>query len=142
MDKKTSSVLIQPLNNFGDTRGDMFRLDDASLSFVHDLHDVHFGTILPGATRGNHYHLSRKEVLILTYIDGCTVAWQEAGSQETIQKAFEGSGTVSFGFDAGVTHAIKNTGTQPMSLIALSDGKPNAEQPDTVRNVLLENIVK
>ncbi|ACF13812.1 hypothetical protein Ctha_1349 [Chloroherpeton thalassium ATCC 35110] len=136
--QKQNGVTIQHLNDFGDTRGEMFRLDEESVAFVGNLQDMHFGAILPGAVRGNHYHIARKELLILIHKEACTVAWQEGEDGEIVRQVFDGNGTVALGFEAGVTHAIKNTGSVPMYLIALSNDSVQAQKPDAVRNVILE----
>jgi len=62
-----SRVQVFPLSNNGDNRGSSFSIPSQILSFVGEVGDIHLTTIAPGAIRGNHYHLRRREALIVLY---------------------------------------------------------------------------
>ncbi|NQT23914.1 WxcM-like domain-containing protein [candidate division KSB1 bacterium] len=132
-----SSITIHHLDNLGDQRGVMHRVDQSSLDFLDPCREMHSGTIEPGAIRGNHYHTDRKELLIIIHSDEFQFAWQEKGQADIQIETFTGSGAVTIEISPGAIHAIKNTGQKSMTLIACSDGEFDPEYKDTIRRTIL-----
>jgi len=130
-------IEIRHLNNLGDHRGVMHRINQSSLDFLGQFREMHTGTIEPGAIRGNHYHTNRKELLIMIHSDTFQFAWQEAGQGIIQTKTFTGSGAAAIEISPGAIHAIKNTGQQTVTMIACSDGKFDPEYKDTIRETIL-----
>jgi dTDP-4-dehydrorhamnose 3,5-epimerase-like enzyme len=60
-----TKVQITQLNNNGDARGFSFMAPAEALAFVGRMADVHLASMKPGAVRGNHYHLRRREAIVV-----------------------------------------------------------------------------
>lgn len=130
-------IVINRLDNLGDQRGVMHRVNRSSLDFLGRCREMHAGTIEPGAIRGNHYHTDRKELLIVIHSDRFRFVWQEKNQDNVHTETFAGSGAVAIEISPGAIHAIKNTGQQSMTLIACSDGPFDQEYKDTGRRRIL-----
>ncbi len=52
-------IQISELSNNGDVRGFSFTAPPAALNFLGRIADMHLASTLPGAVRGNHYHLRK-----------------------------------------------------------------------------------
>lgn len=65
------------LSNQGDERGRSYNIPLDTLNFVGIVRDVHVATIVPNATRGNHYHVNRKEFILVWYDDSWVLAWDQ-----------------------------------------------------------------
>ena len=115
----------------------MFRLQKRELAYLFSINEMHFGEILPGHVRGNHYHVDKKEMLIVRYADTWKLVWGSVDGLGPRKRIFEGKGTVRVEIDAGVPHAVKNEGSAPLVLISLSDAESAADGGDTVRFVLI-----
>jgi len=108
--------------------------------FVHglgegaDIRAVHVVAIYPGQTRGNHYHASTNEVLLMFSGRGMFY-WEEEGALREHQ--IEGAPTV-IKIPAGIKHAFKNMGESTVYLIAVRDGEHDASNPDIVRVELVK----
>jgi dTDP-4-dehydrorhamnose 3,5-epimerase-like enzyme len=114
-------IEITALEYYGDARGALYNISDADLQFLDSIQNIHFGKIHPNSVRGNHYHLQTKELLIISYSDAWTLAWATKDSAQISTRKFAGSGSVMIKIDEGVAHAVKNTGSKDLELIALSD---------------------
>ncbi len=58
-------IQITELSNRGDARGFSFTAPAEALAFVGRMADVHLASTRPGAVRGNHYHLRRREAIVV-----------------------------------------------------------------------------
>jgi dTDP-4-dehydrorhamnose 3,5-epimerase-like enzyme len=130
-------IKIQRLKNIGDVRGDLFKIQQGSLDFLSAIRDIHFGTIQPNAIRGNHYHVGKCEVLIISYSDQWKLVWSETDSAKTHEREFAGIGTVLIEIDEGIVHAIHNTGNLSLNIISLSNRSYNRKYPDTIKKILV-----
>ncbi|PYX43661.1 MAG: hypothetical protein DMG79_21935 [Acidobacteria bacterium] len=62
----TKKLQFTELSNNGDARGFSFTAPAEALAFVGRTADVHLASTGPGAVRGNHYHLRRREAIVVT----------------------------------------------------------------------------
>ncbi|MDH4202456.1 MAG: WxcM-like domain-containing protein [Phycisphaerae bacterium] len=132
-----SDIRITILENHGDHRGNSFNIPEDSLIYLHRAQNVHIANVKPAAVRGNHYHLKRKE-LLLVYHDGPWLLCWDTGEQTPIQKKiFEGAGCALIEIAPDVSHAIQNTGNGALVIVVLSDHVYSPEDSDTYTRTLL-----
>lgn len=129
---------FQWIENCADSRGDSYYIPKEAIDFVGAVDEIHFATIVPGATRGNHYHTERREFIFLIFSDSWRLAWVLLGATDMTTQDFEGEGAVLIQVQPSVVHAIKNTGKSPIHLASFSNRRYNPQNPDTFREVLLE----
>ena len=130
-------VVVRILENSGDHRGDHFLILQETLTFLGGIDTMHIADILPGSIRGNHYHVDQKESVIVLHKDTWTLGWAAPESNTVKSREFTGSGAVSIEIGSHVAHALSNTGTKSLTIIALSDGMKKRDGVNTVRKVLL-----
>jgi mannose-6-phosphate isomerase-like protein (cupin superfamily) len=99
-----------------------------------DIRGVHVVSIYPGQVRGNHYHEHANETLFIFSGKGIFY-WEEEGALR--QHQVEG-GLHVITVPPGVRHAFRNTGTEPVYLLAVRDGAFDSANPDVVRSGLVE----
>ena len=131
-------IEIKVIDNYGDTRGDLYDISDADLQFLDKIQNIHFGKINPNFVRGNHYHRQSKEMLIVSYSDVWTLAWAAKDTARISTKEFMGSGAVLIKINAGVAHALKNNGVKDLALIALSNKRFPKENTDASTRILID----
>ncbi len=95
-----------------------------------DLRGVHVVAILPGQTRGNHYHEKTNEFLFMFAGKGAFY-WEEEGK---IREHPVGGSPTMITIPAGIRHAFTNTGQDTVYLIALRDGEYDSQNPDVVKS--------
>jgi UDP-2-acetamido-2,6-beta-L-arabino-hexul-4-ose reductase len=95
--------------------------------------NVHVVVTRPGEIRGNHYHERTAEVMTVTGQALVRVS-SVAGIEDVEIPAGEAR---RFRFAPGVTHAIKNTGSVDMLLVAFATEPHDRDNPDTFRNEIL-----
>ena len=115
-----AKVEIRELPNRGDQRGFSYTLPAEALTFLERVQDVHLASVLPGAIRGNHFHLRRREVILVSYSDKWSFHWDEGPESSALHRTFGGSGTVMIQVSPGASHAVRNDGHQPFILVAAS----------------------
>ncbi len=122
-----------------DHRGTSYTLPAEALAFLGSVAEVHAADVLPGAVRGNHYHEGRSEALLVTFNDGCRVAWALPGKDMRV-RTFQGRGAILLAIGADVAHAVENTGHEPLQLISCSNKIWDPRQgPDTFPRILLDS---
>ncbi len=129
---------IRFLDNREDERGYCFNVPGGVLEYLGGLGDMHVVEIKPATLRGNHYHLGRKEIIVIIYEDTWTLAWDAGADCPAQTREFDGNGAVAVEFDAGVAHALKNTGSRPLLAVSCSDKSGAAD--DTFRKILIEPV--
>jgi len=126
----TSRVTIEPVPLRRDARG--WVLEPVALQTLAAARNAHAVFTEPGAVRGNHYHPRGTEVLVV--VGPAQVRWREGGALRDVDvppgQAFR------FTIPAGVAHAIRNPGPQPLFLIAFNTVAHDPDRPDAVREVL------
>jgi mannose-6-phosphate isomerase-like protein (cupin superfamily) len=112
--------VIEVLQSRGDARGEAFDVPRAMLGKLGAASETHLVTMLPGSVRGNHQHPSSAEILVVFHRDRWLLAWRAPGG-EAEQCEFTGVGAVAIYLEAGVAHALRNTGGAELVLTSLSN---------------------
>jgi hypothetical protein len=131
------SLRYRLLENSGDERGLSFQTGPQWIAFLGKLDDAHIATILPGSSRGNHYHLQRREVIAVLFTDEWQLAWDQGMGTAVSVKQFSGAGAVLVEVDPGASHAIANTGKELLWIVGLSNGAWDPRAPDSYPRKLL-----
>ena len=113
-------IQISELKNFGDARGFSFTAPAEALEFVGRMLDVHVAATGPGAVRGNHYHLRRREAIVVLPGTKWSFHWDEGEGREPEHRAFTGKTAVLVLVSPGASHAVRNDGEAPLWLVAIS----------------------
>jgi dTDP-4-dehydrorhamnose 3,5-epimerase-like enzyme len=116
----TAKVQIAELSNYGDARGFSFTAPAEALAFVGRMADVHLAATAPGAVRGNHYHLRRREAIVVLPGPKWSLHWDEDDASGAQHRSFNGSAAVLVTVSPGASHAVRNDGDQTMWLVAIS----------------------
>jgi len=115
----TTGIQILELANLGDARGLSFTAPAEALAFVGRMADVHVASIKPGSVRGNHYHLRRREAILLLPGTKWSLHWDDTG-QPPVHRSFDGASAWLVLVSPGVSHAVRNDGDRDVWLMAIS----------------------
>jgi dTDP-4-dehydrorhamnose 3,5-epimerase-like enzyme len=129
---------FQRVENRADSRGDSYYIPREAIDFVGAIDEIHFATILPSAIRGNHYHIGRREFILLVFSDRWRLVWGSLEGADVTTEDFDGKGAVLIQVQPRIVHAIKNTGNKPIELVSFSNKQYDPQNPDTFRKVLIE----
>jgi dTDP-4-dehydrorhamnose 3,5-epimerase-like enzyme len=132
------AIHITELRNTGDARGRSFSLGALLTARVGAIEDAHLATIVPGAIRGNHYHVKRREAILVLYSDAWTLHHDRGEGTAPQQHRFEGEGAVLLDVDPLCGHAIQNTGSRELTILGCSNGPYDEKNPDAFRRVMVE----
>jgi oxalate decarboxylase/phosphoglucose isomerase-like protein (cupin superfamily) len=113
-------IQISELGNRGDVRGFSFTTPPEALDFVGEIRDMHLASTLPGAVRGNHYHLRRREAIVMLPGTTWSLHWHEGEGMATEKHSFDGSSAVLILISPGTSHAVRNEGSTPLWFVACS----------------------
>src|SRR2546425_8339997 len=114
-----AKIRICELSNSGDGRGSSFTAPAEALAFLGRMADVHLASTKPGAVRGNHYHLRRREAIVVLPGAKWSLHWDE-GDMETAQhQRFSGDNTVMVLVSPGASHAVRNDSDELLWLVAI-----------------------
>ena len=117
----TAKVQITELTNNGDTRGFSFTAPAEALAFVGRMSDVHVASTKPGAIRGNHFHLVRREALVIMPGARWSLHWNEGEDSPAQHREFNGATAVLVLISPGASHAVRNdSDDRELQLIAIS----------------------
>lgn len=119
------------LTDSGDERGSSFPVPGTWLAGTFPLRDGHVTTLLPGYIRGNHFHRTRNEILIVMSEDRWSLHWDTGEGTACQYQQFEGRGTVVIRVGPHASHAIRNDGSVLLHLVGLSDDLYDPAVPDT-----------
>jgi dTDP-4-dehydrorhamnose 3,5-epimerase-like enzyme len=124
-------TIIESIKVHSDERGFIFEpLKAQELSIQRNAHIV---VNMPGAVRGNHYHLEGTEIISVTGPASVRIREKEVLRDVEVPK----DEVYTFTFPPGVSHAFKNTGNQPNILAAFNTLEHDPENPDVVSNILM-----
>lgn len=126
------SVRVTPLEGRSDIRGTSFGVDVPFAS----IGECHVATVRPGAIRGNHFHRTRRELLVVLYSDRWTLLWDEGEGSPVQSRAFEGEGAVLMEAEPLCAHAVRNDGARDLQIMSLGDTR----DADTFPRVLAEPV--
>ena len=115
----TSRIQILELPNHGDARGLSFVVPDQALAFLNGLGHVHCAASKPGAVRGNHYHLRRREATIVLPGSKWSLHWAEDSKCDPQHREFDGNAAVLLLLPPQTVHAIRNDGSGELWLFAI-----------------------
>jgi dTDP-4-dehydrorhamnose 3,5-epimerase-like enzyme len=115
-----SRIRIIELPDRGDARGYSFTTPAEALEFVGAIQDVHFASVLPGAVRGNHFHLRRREAIVIFGQSTWSFHWDEGESTPPRHKEITRPGATLITVAPGASHAVRNDGSQVLTLAAFS----------------------
>jgi dTDP-4-dehydrorhamnose 3,5-epimerase-like enzyme len=113
-------IQISELSNSGDGRGFSFTAPAEALAFVGRMADVHMAETKPNAVRGNHYHLRRREAIMVLPGSRWSFHWDEGPGTPVQHRAFDGSCAVVVLVAPGTSHAVRNDGAEALWLVAIS----------------------
>ena len=114
------NIQISELGNNGDARGFSFTTPTEALDFVEPVADIHLACTAPGAIRGNHYHLRRREAIVLLPGTAWSLHWDEGEGMPAQHRSFAGNSAVLVLVSPGASHAVRNDGDAPLWLMACS----------------------
>ena len=127
------AVPCERLNVIRDQRG--FVLELLMAEDFAAQRNAHIVVSLPGVVRGNHYHAKGTETIAI--LGPSLVRFRDRGKIEDVvvpdQEAWR------FVFLPGVSHAIKNLSGEPNILVAFNTTEHDPADPDTHRDLLIEN---
>jgi len=115
-----AKVQISELRNSGDARGFSFTAPAEALAYVGRMADVHLASTKPGAVRGNHYHLRRREAIVVLPGACWSFHWGEDDGGAAQHREFDGSSAVLVLIAPGASHAVPNDGESTLWLMAIS----------------------
>jgi mannose-6-phosphate isomerase-like protein (cupin superfamily) len=113
-------IQISELGNHGDVRGFSFTTPPEALEFVGQVRDMHLASTAPGSVRGNHYHLRRREAIVILPGTAWSLHWYEGEGAAAEHRSFDGSSAVLVLISPGSSHAVRNDGSTPLWLVAFS----------------------
>lgn len=116
----TGKIEVMELSNSGDARGYSFTAPAEALAFVGRMADVHLASTEPGAVRGNHYHLRRREAIVVLPGTKWSLHWDEGEGSAAQHRSFEGDCAVLVLVSPGASHAVRNDGEDLLWLAAIS----------------------
>jgi mannose-6-phosphate isomerase-like protein (cupin superfamily) len=123
-------IQISELSNSGDGRGFSFTAPVEALEYVGRMADVHLASTKPGAVRGNHNHLKRREAIVVLPGAKWSFHWDEGDETAAQHREFDGGHAVLVLVAPGASHAVRNEGEDLLWLIAIS-----SEQYDPAESV-------
>ncbi|MGW3307731.1 polysaccharide biosynthesis C-terminal domain-containing protein [Streptomyces sp. NPDC001073] len=127
---RDQSLSAVELHDSGDDRGSSFSVPAELFAGGFPVADMHIATIEPGAVRGNHFHATRRELLVVMAADRWSLHWDEGAGTPVQQRSFNGPGAVLVTVPIGMSHAIRNDGAVAMRMLGLTDGPYDADNPD------------
>ena len=130
-------VKIMELKNNEDVRGYSYGLPSEVFSFLAEVRDVHVASILPSKVRGNHYHINRREIIVVIYFDKWLFAWDDGEGTLVNFIEYQGIGSVCIEIESLVSHAIKNTGNKPVQIISVCNTP--YEPSETIKRALIND---
>ena len=136
-----TKVQVIELNNTGDARGCSFTAPAAALAFVGRMSDVHVASTKPGAVRGNHYHLRRREAIVVLPGTRWSLHWDDGEETAAQHRLFDGDHAVIVLVSPGASHAVRNDGDGLIWLVAISSETYDPAESVT-RKVVQESTAK
>jgi dTDP-4-dehydrorhamnose 3,5-epimerase-like enzyme len=124
-------VKVEEIEVHSDMRGFVF--EPIAENYLNKQHNAHIVISHPEAVRGNHYHINGTETILV--MGPALARIKEAGKIKDInipaRKAFR------FIIPPMISHAIKNTGSQPNILAAFNTFAHDPANPDVVEDALI-----
>ena len=113
-------IQISELNSGGDVRGLSFTLPPAALEVLGNVADMHLASTGPGAVRGNHYHVSKREIILVLPGAAWSLHWDEGEGMPAQHRNFSGGSAVLVQVSPGCSHAVLNEDSVVLWLVTCS----------------------
>jgi dTDP-4-dehydrorhamnose 3,5-epimerase-like enzyme len=128
-------IQVSILNNSGDARGFSFTAPREALDFLGRISDMHLASTGAGSVRGNHYHLRRREAIVMLPGTKWSLHWDEGENTAAQHRQFDGASAVLVLVSPGASHAVRNDGEDRLWLVACSS-EPFDPQETIARKVV------
>lgn len=128
-------IRITELTNTGDTRGFNSSLPTDALAFVGRMSDVYLAALKPGAIRGNHFHLRRREAIVILPGSKWSFHWDEGEGSPAQHRNYDGSRAILVLVSPAASHAVRNDGQSDIYFVAISS-EPYDPSESVSRKVL------
>jgi dTDP-4-dehydrorhamnose 3,5-epimerase-like enzyme len=113
-------IQISELKNGGDARGLSFTLPLDALEVLGRVADMHLASTGPGAVRGNHYHVSKREIILVLPGAAWSLHWDEGEGLPAQRRNFSGAVAVLVQVSPGCSHAVRNEDSAVLWLLTCS----------------------
>lgn len=124
-------ITKETVKRFADERGFVF--EPLSGELLAGQKNVHVVTSRPGAVRGNHYHLKGTETLVV-----CGPALVRIRNADRLEDfSIPADTTCRLIIPPGISHAVKNTGTSDIMLVAFNTEPHHADRPDWIADIVI-----
>jgi dTDP-4-dehydrorhamnose 3,5-epimerase-like enzyme len=101
-------IEITELKNGGDARGLSFTLPAAALEVLGNVADMHLASTGPQCVRGNHYHVSKREIIVVLPGAAWSLHWDEGEGTAAQHRNLKGENAVLVQVSPGCSHAVRN----------------------------------
>jgi dTDP-4-dehydrorhamnose 3,5-epimerase-like enzyme len=115
-----ATIQITELSDRGDARGFSFTPPAQALAFVGRMADVHLASTKPGAVRGNHYHLKRRQAIMALPGVKWSLHWDNGEGSVAQHRKFDGAKLVLVLLPAGSSIAVRNDGESDLWVVTIS----------------------
>lgn len=129
-------ITAVPLKDAGDDRGSSFVIPDKWLDQLGGVRDTHITTLRPGGIRGDHYHVARNELLTILHTDSWSLHFDSGPETAISRQDFQGAGAVLIVVPRHMSHAIRNDGGADLTIIGMTDGVYDADNPDAYPRIV------
>lgn len=125
-------VMVIPLTKHEDLRGWVMEiLRREHLEIKKPFGQIYITTANPGYVKGNHYHTRKTEWFFLLQGEGELLLEDPESREKKCLHLSQGI-PQTIKVPPGVAHALHNTGTSPMLVVAYIDEPYDPEDPDTL----------
>ena len=129
------TVQISTLAHSEDTRGFSFAAPSEALVFLGHIADLRCTSTTPGAVRGNHYHLHKRQALVMFPGTVWSLHWDEGEDTPAQHRNFPGNSAVMVLVRPGCSIAVRNDGEHLLWLVTCSS-KPYDPKEIIAREVI------
>jgi dTDP-4-dehydrorhamnose 3,5-epimerase-like enzyme len=120
-----------------DERGWAVEPMDAAVLSEGKIKNIHVVSIEPGAVRGNHYHATKTE-FVLIIGSGCQFWVVERDTRMEKCLVSDNSKPLLVKIPPMVSHAFRNVGESPVYLFCFGDQEYDPSGPDVFKHVIVE----
>jgi dTDP-4-dehydrorhamnose 3,5-epimerase-like enzyme len=113
-------IRIVELDNYDDPRGFSVAIPQEALDFVAQIADLLMASIAPGAVRGNHYHLSKRQANVILPGSAWSLHWDDGEGTTKHHREFDGATAQLVLVSPGASHAVRNDGDGRLWLVICS----------------------
>jgi dTDP-4-dehydrorhamnose 3,5-epimerase-like enzyme len=113
-------IQITELAKGGDARGLSFTMPLDALEVLGRVADMHLASTGPGAVRGNHYHVSKREIILVLPGAAWSLHWDEGEGLPAQGRNFGGENAVLVQVAPGCSHAVRNEDSAVLWLLTCS----------------------